>query len=116
MGALERARLARTRSTGWRRSSATCGPDTSGARHAATLEVATDIAAHAALMGFSVQLFETLAWAEDLLEPAAAADVRRLPRLYTAAGYACFAGRAEAARVERAPGDRAGGRRPLRRV
>ena len=33
------------------------------------LEVATDIAAHAALMGFSVQLFETLAWAEELLEP-----------------------------------------------
>ena len=63
------------------------------------VEVATDIAAHAALMGFSVQLFETLAWAEDLLETAAEADVRRLPRLYTAAGYACFAGRAEAARA-----------------
>ncbi|MEX0665678.1 MAG: LuxR C-terminal-related transcriptional regulator [Acidimicrobiia bacterium] len=63
------------------------------------LEAATDIAAHAALMGFSVQLFETLAWAEELLEPAAAADVRRLPRLYTAAGYACFAGRAESARA-----------------
>jgi len=63
------------------------------------LETATDIAAHAALMGFSVQLFETLAWAEELLEAAAAADVRRLPRLYTAAGYACFAGRAEAARA-----------------
>ena len=74
-------------------------PDTGGARRAATLEVATDIAAHAALMGFSVQLFETLAWAEELLEPATAADVRRLPRLYTAAGYACFAGRAEAARA-----------------
>ena len=63
------------------------------------LDVATDIAAHAALMGFSVQLFETLAWAEELLEPATAADVRRLPRLYAAAGYACFAGRAEAART-----------------
>ncbi len=63
------------------------------------LEVATDIAAHAALMGFSVQLFETLAWAEELLPAATAADVRRLPRLYTAAGYACFAGRAEAART-----------------
>ncbi len=61
--------------------------------------MATDIAAHAALMGFSVQLFETLAWAEELLEPASAADVPRLPRLYTAAGYACFAGRAEAARA-----------------
>jgi len=63
------------------------------------MDVATDIAAHAALMGFSVQLFETLAWAEELLEPASAADVRRLPRLYTAAGYACFAGRADAART-----------------
>jgi DNA-binding CsgD family transcriptional regulator len=63
------------------------------------LEVATDIAAHAALMGFSVQLFETLAWAEELLDAATAADVRRLPRLYTAAGYACFAGRVEAART-----------------
>ena len=62
------------------------------------IEVATDVAAHAALMGFSVQLFETLAWVEELLDPATAADVRRLPRLYTAAGYACFAGRAEAAR------------------
>ena len=62
------------------------------------MEVATDIAAHAALMGFSVQLFETLAWAEELLDAASAADVPRLPRLYTAAGYACFAGRPEAAR------------------
>jgi DNA-binding NarL/FixJ family response regulator len=60
--------------------------------------IATDIAAHAALMGFSVQLFETLAWAEEMLEPASTADVRRLPRLYTGAGYACFVGRAEAAR------------------
>ncbi|MGH3258910.1 MAG: LuxR C-terminal-related transcriptional regulator [Streptosporangiaceae bacterium] len=61
--------------------------------------VATDIAAHAALMGFSVQLFETLAWAEELLPAASAADVSRLPRLFTGAGLACFAGRAEAARA-----------------
>ncbi len=80
------------------------------------LEVATDIAAHAALMGFSVQLFETLAWAEELLEPAAAADVRRLPRLYTAAGYACFAGQGRGGPRERPPGDRAGGRPSLRPV
>lgn len=63
------------------------------------VEVAADVAAHAGLMGFSVQLFETLAWAEAVLDAASAADVRRLPRLYTAAGYACFAGRAEAARA-----------------
>jgi predicted ATPase/class 3 adenylate cyclase/DNA-binding CsgD family transcriptional regulator len=62
------------------------------------MEVAADIAAHAALMGFSVQLFETVAWAEELLDVAAAVDVPRLPRLYTAAGYACFAGRPDAAR------------------
>jgi DNA-binding CsgD family transcriptional regulator len=61
------------------------------------LKLATDIAAHAALMGFSVELFEAVGWAEGLLESAAAADVPRLPRLYTAAGYACFVGRAEAA-------------------
>ena len=30
-------------------------------------------------MGFSVQLFETLAWAEELLEAATAADVRASP-------------------------------------
>ena len=63
------------------------------------MKVATDIAAHAALMGFSVELFETVAWAEELLESAAGAAVPRLPRLYTAAGYACFVGRAEAATV-----------------
>ncbi len=63
------------------------------------VDVATDVAAHAGLMGFSVQLFETLAWAEELLDAATDADAARLPRLYTAAGYACFAGRAEAARA-----------------
>jgi predicted ATPase/class 3 adenylate cyclase/DNA-binding NarL/FixJ family response regulator len=62
------------------------------------MEVATDIAAHAALMGFSVQLFETIAWAEELLDAASSADVARLPRLYTGTGYACFAGRPDAAR------------------
>ncbi len=61
------------------------------------LVVATDIAAHAALMGVSVELFETIGWAEDLLVPATVADPPRLPRLYTAAGYACFVGRAQAA-------------------
>jgi len=99
------ARWERWNGPGWRDAvdwvEAELGNLRSGYQWSATrgeLEVATDIAAHAALMGFSVQLFETLAWAEELLEPAAAADVRRLPRLYTAAGYACFVGRAEAAR------------------
>ena len=57
------------------------------------LEIATDLAAHAALIGVSAQALETVGWAEDLLAAATLADVARLPRLYTAAGYACFAGR-----------------------
>ncbi len=61
------------------------------------VDTATDVAAHAALMGFSVELFETIGWAEAVLEAAVQADVRRLPRLYAAAGYACFVGRAEVA-------------------
>lgn len=61
------------------------------------VETATDVAAHAALMGFSVELFETIGWAEAVLPAAEAAGVRRLPRLYAAAGYACFVGRPEAA-------------------
>jgi predicted ATPase/DNA-binding CsgD family transcriptional regulator len=61
------------------------------------VETATQIAAHAALMGFSVELFETTGWAEAALPAAEASDVRWLPRLYAAAGYACFVGRAEEA-------------------
>ncbi len=67
------------------------------------VETAADIAAHAALMGFSVELFETIGWAEAVLEAVleavVEADVRRLPRLYAASGYACFVGRAEVATV-----------------
>ena len=60
-------------------------------------EIAADIAAHAALMGVSVQLFETVGWVEEILEAATVADARRLPRLYTAAGWSCFTGRPEQA-------------------
>ena len=76
------------------------------------VEVATDVAAHAALMGFSAELFETVGWAEALLGAAEREDVPRLPRLYAAAGYACFVGRAataasnahRATELERLPG------------
>jgi predicted ATPase/DNA-binding CsgD family transcriptional regulator len=60
------------------------------------VEEATDIAAHAALMGFSVELFETIGWAEAVLPAAERVQARRLPRLYAAAGYACFVGRPQA--------------------
>lgn len=59
------------------------------------IETATDIAAHATMMGVSVQLFETVSWVEEIVEPARAADVRRLPRALAAAGYSCFTGRPE---------------------
>jgi predicted ATPase/DNA-binding CsgD family transcriptional regulator len=74
--------------------------------------IAADIAAHAALIGVSVQALETVAWAEEVLEAATLADGPRLPRLYTGAGYACFAGRPRqaaehahrATELEREPG------------
>jgi predicted ATPase/DNA-binding CsgD family transcriptional regulator len=61
------------------------------------VEVAVDVAAHAALIGTSAHQFEPIGWAERLLERAAAAKVPRLPRLYAAAGYASFIGRPAAA-------------------
>jgi predicted ATPase/class 3 adenylate cyclase/DNA-binding CsgD family transcriptional regulator len=63
------------------------------------LETATDIAAHSALVGASIQLFETVGWAQDLLVAATRADVGHLPRLYTAAAWGCFTGSAEQAVV-----------------
>lgn len=56
------------------------------------IERATDIAAHAALMGASIQAFETVAWAHEILADATRADVRRLPRLCTGAAWGCFTG------------------------
>lgn len=61
------------------------------------VETAADIAAHAALIGSSANLFEPVSWAESLLDSASVADIVRLPRLYAAAGYACFVGRSAAA-------------------
>ena len=60
-------------------------------------ETAADIAAHSALMGVSVQLFETVGWAQEIVEAATVADVRRLPRVYTAAAWGCFTGRPDVA-------------------
>jgi len=61
------------------------------------LDIATDIAAHAALIGAPGQLFETVTWAEQLIPSATRAEVARLPRLLTGAGYACFSGRPQSA-------------------
>jgi predicted ATPase/class 3 adenylate cyclase/DNA-binding CsgD family transcriptional regulator len=61
------------------------------------VETAADIAAHAAMIGVSAELFETVGWVEEIIDAATAADVRRLPRVYTAAGYSCFTGHPEQA-------------------
>jgi predicted ATPase len=58
-------------------------------------ETATAIAAHTAMITWPLQLFEPVGWAEELLDPAEAAGVGHLPRLYTAAALCCFVGRAD---------------------
>jgi tetratricopeptide (TPR) repeat protein len=62
------------------------------------LATAAAIAAHASMLAQSLLRYEAVGWAEAILEPAAAADLKQLPRLYTAAAYSSFVGRPEAAR------------------
>ena len=49
------------------------------------LTAATAIAAHTTMLGCYLLRYESIGWAEELLDAAVAADVRQLPRLYTAA-------------------------------
>jgi hypothetical protein len=62
------------------------------------LPTATAIAAHAALLMWTLQSFEPVGWAVELLADATAADVAQLPRLYTAASLCSLMGAPEAAR------------------
>ncbi len=63
------------------------------------LEAATAIAAHAAQLGWMLQHYEPVGWAEEILPTAIAAGVTQLPRLYGAASLCMFTGRAEDAVV-----------------
>jgi hypothetical protein len=54
---------------------------------------ATRIAAHAAMFAMSLQRYEPVGWAEELLEAATTADVPQLPRLYAAAAFCSQIGR-----------------------
>ena len=63
----------------------------------ADLVTATAIAAHTTMLGFDLQRFEPIGWAEEILAAATAADLPQLPRLYTAAGLCCYTGRPDAA-------------------
>lgn len=57
------------------------------------LDDAATIASFTTLLAFPLQRLEPVGWAEDLLERAANAEVRRLPRLYSAASLCTYTGR-----------------------
>jgi predicted ATPase len=57
------------------------------------LVTATKIAAHTAMFCQSLQRYEPVGWAEELLGAATTADVAQLPRLYTAASWCSQIGR-----------------------
>jgi hypothetical protein len=61
------------------------------------LATAAAIAAHTAMLGQTLQRFEPVGWAEEILESAGTADLAQLPRLCTAASLCAFTGRADAA-------------------
>ena len=53
------------------------------------LDVAATIATYAAFLGFLVENYEPIAWAEELIEPARAVDHPRLAFLYVIASLCC---------------------------
>jgi predicted ATPase len=61
------------------------------------LDTAAVIATCASFFGYLVERYEPIAWAEELIEPARAADHPRLAVLYTMASNCYTAGRVEAA-------------------
>jgi predicted ATPase len=61
------------------------------------LDTSTTIAFYAALLGMGRELWEPISWAEELIEPARAADHRRLTQLYTVAAQCFAAGRIDEA-------------------
>ena len=77
------------------------------------LDAAATIATYAAFLGFWVENYEPIAWAEELIEPARAVDHPRLAFLYVMASQCCMSGRIEAAvalQRRRPGGYRQGGR------
>jgi predicted ATPase/class 3 adenylate cyclase len=61
------------------------------------LDDAATIATYAALLGLMVENYEPIAWAEELIEPARAADHPRLAALYVTASLCWMPGRIERA-------------------
>ena len=61
------------------------------------LDVAATIATYAAFLGYLVENYEPISWAEELIEPARAVDHPRLAFLYVIASLCWTVGRIEAA-------------------
>ena len=61
------------------------------------LDVAAAIATYAGFLGFCVENYEPIAWAEELIEPAKAVDHPRLVFLYVTASLCWLVGRIEEA-------------------
>ena len=61
------------------------------------LDVAATIATYAGFLGYRVEMYEPIAWAEELIEPARAVEHPRLAALYVMASLCWMAGRIEAA-------------------
>jgi predicted ATPase len=61
------------------------------------LDVAAAIATYAAILGYLVEIYEPMAWAEELIEPARAVDHPRLATLYVIASQCFTTGRIEEA-------------------
>jgi predicted ATPase len=68
------------------------------AAHTGDLDTAAPIATYAALLGILVDNYETIAWAEELIEPAGAVDHPRLAALYAMATQCLYLGRVEECR------------------
>jgi predicted ATPase len=61
------------------------------------LNIAAPIATYAVWLGFWVENYEPIAWAQELIEPARAVDHPQLPTLYVLASMCWLPGRIEAA-------------------
>ena len=61
------------------------------------LDIAATIATYAAFLGYLIENYEPIVWAEELIEPARAVDHPRLAALYVMASQCYMAGRPEAA-------------------
>jgi predicted ATPase len=59
------------------------------------LDIAATIAVYAAFVGYWVEQYEPIGWAEELIEPARAVDHRRLPQLYVLAAHCFMTGRVD---------------------